>query len=248
MLGFLRKIRRKNIEPTKMKKVILYALGEIFLVVIGILIAVQLNNWNNQRRLESAERITLSRLHEDLRSDMSRFDFLDSAMNHHINLCDSVIGLIEKQSSLNDRLELIRIDPVEVFLLETNTTTYEEMLNTGRLYSLSSPRLRSWITLYYRQAKKWGSYSDGNTDRIRSAMNQEGLNDYWVIQSKLERKKPISTKLYPWLNETSSEELRSIENLMYLTSSVQQLNLGNYDIIKRICETLLEELDAHRKR
>lgn len=246
MLSFLRKIRKKNLEQSKMKKVVVYALGEILLVVIGILIAVQINNWNNRRKLERAETITLNRLFEDLRSDMDRFKFLDSAINHQINLCDSAIRLIDKQSTINQRLELMLIDPVEIFLLETNTATYDEMINTGRLYSLSSRRLRSWITLYYRQAKKWGTYSDGNTNRLRAAINQQDLNDYWTIKNKLARNQPIDTSQYPWLEQSNSEQLKAIENLMYLTSTVLEQNLENYEIIKGICETLIEELKAHQ--
>ena len=48
MLKFFRRIRRKLLEEASLKKYILYAVGEIFLVVIGILIALQINNWNEK--------------------------------------------------------------------------------------------------------------------------------------------------------------------------------------------------------
>ncbi len=248
MLGFLGKFRRKNIQQTKMKKILLYAFGEILLLVLGILIAVQLNNWNTNRKLTKAESITISRLYEDLKSDIRRFDFLDSAIHHHINLCDSAIQLIETQNSLQDRIDLIKLDPVDIFLLETNTATYDEMINTGRLYSLSSGKLRSWISLYYRQAKKWSAYSDGNTDRIRSAFDRPGLNDYWTIQQKLEKGIQVSTLQYPWLGQQRSDQLKEVENLMYLSRSILQKNLGNYAIIKRICQNLIEEIELYRSQ
>ena len=49
MLRFFRQIRQKLILQENMKKYIFYAIGEIFLVVIGILIALQVNNWNEER-------------------------------------------------------------------------------------------------------------------------------------------------------------------------------------------------------
>ncbi|MEP5613744.1 MAG: DUF6090 family protein [Cyclobacteriaceae bacterium] len=244
MLAFLRKFRRKNIEESKMKKVILYALGEIFLVVIGILIAVQLNNWNNQRKLEQVESVSLTRLYEDLRSDFYRFDFLDSAMNHHSNLCDSVSNLITTQTSVEDRLHLIKIHAIQVFLLEANTITYEEMTNTGRLYSLSDRRLRRLITLYYRQIKKWDTYSEANSNRVRHMIEDSNLRDYWVIQSKLRNGEQVTPRDFPWLNQQQSDELKAIDHLMYLSSSAQRENLGNYEIVKGIRQSLLTALET----
>lgn len=247
MLRFLKNFRKHSIEQSKMKKVILYAIGEIFLVVIGILIAVQLNNWNNQRKLDRAESVTLNRLYEDLLSDQERFVFLDSAMKYNIAVCDTVINLIENQTSTEDRMELIKYEPTFNFILETNTTTYDEMINTGRLYSLSSRRLRSWIALYYRQARKWGGYSDDNTKRLQEAVTQPTLNDYWVIQNKLNENKRVSLKKYPWLTQVHSNELKAIEHLTYLTRSMLLDNLRNYDVVKGIHEGLMKDLKLNRK-
>ena len=50
MLRFFRTIRKQLMEQNKVRKYLLYAVGEILLVAVGILIALQVNNWN-----ESAE-------------------------------------------------------------------------------------------------------------------------------------------------------------------------------------------------
>ena len=57
MLGFLRRIRRSLIEEGRLRKYLIYAIGEILLVMIGILLALQVNNWNIERvnRIEEAE-------------------------------------------------------------------------------------------------------------------------------------------------------------------------------------------------
>jgi hypothetical protein len=49
MIKFFRKIRHTMIKENKFSRYTFYALGEIILVVIGILIALQINNWNEQR-------------------------------------------------------------------------------------------------------------------------------------------------------------------------------------------------------
>ena len=55
MIHFFRKIRHQLFTNNKFSKYLLYAIGEIVLVVIGILIALQINNWNNQKLINRAE-------------------------------------------------------------------------------------------------------------------------------------------------------------------------------------------------
>jgi len=50
MLKFFRTIRRRLLDSGRLRRYLVYALGEIILVVIGILIALQINNWNEDRK------------------------------------------------------------------------------------------------------------------------------------------------------------------------------------------------------
>jgi len=60
MLKFFRTIRKKLIEQDNVRKYLLYAVGEILLVVIGILIALQINNWNEFSKNRNYEIYLLS--------------------------------------------------------------------------------------------------------------------------------------------------------------------------------------------
>lgn len=71
MLFLLRKIRRKLMDNKKITSYLLYALGEIILVVIGILIAVNLNNWNQNQKDIKAEKRLLTKVLRDLETDAS---------------------------------------------------------------------------------------------------------------------------------------------------------------------------------
>jgi hypothetical protein len=59
MIRFFRKIRQKLLTENKFSKYVLYAIGEIVLVVIGILIALSINNWNEQHKINVQELIIL---------------------------------------------------------------------------------------------------------------------------------------------------------------------------------------------
>ena len=64
MIKFFRHIRRSLIQENKMGKYFKYAIGEILLVVIGILIALQFNNWNEQRKHKQAINETITAIEE----------------------------------------------------------------------------------------------------------------------------------------------------------------------------------------
>ena len=67
MIKIFRKIRYDLMEKNKTGKYFKYAIGEIVLVVIGILIALQINEWNNERNKNKAEEIIITQLKGDLR-------------------------------------------------------------------------------------------------------------------------------------------------------------------------------------
>ncbi|MFT7606142.1 MAG: hypothetical protein ACI8VT_003741 [Saprospiraceae bacterium] len=74
MIKFFRKIRQNMIKENKTSKYMLYAIGEIILVVIGILIALSINNWNQKKTERKVEQDYISSLIEDAKTDLSNFE------------------------------------------------------------------------------------------------------------------------------------------------------------------------------
>jgi len=66
MIKFFRHIRQRLLSENKFSKYLLYAIGEILLVVIGILIALSINNWNTNRNLRNLENELLHDIRENL--------------------------------------------------------------------------------------------------------------------------------------------------------------------------------------
>ena len=70
MIKFFRKIRQKLLTENKFSKYLIYAIGEIVLVVIGILIALQINNLNEQSKKEELRNGYVNSIKKDLASDI----------------------------------------------------------------------------------------------------------------------------------------------------------------------------------
>ena len=74
MLKFLRKFRLRLLSENKFSKYLLYAIGEIVLVVLGILIALQINTWNDARNLAAKELLLLAELKSNLETNLASLE------------------------------------------------------------------------------------------------------------------------------------------------------------------------------
>ena len=74
MIKFFRKIRQRLLTENKFSKYLIYAIGEIILVVIGILIALSINNWNESRKENKISQEYLAGIASDLKKDLKQLD------------------------------------------------------------------------------------------------------------------------------------------------------------------------------
>jgi hypothetical protein len=87
MISLFRKIRQKLLEENKVTRYLVYALGEIILVVIGILIALQLNTWKEERADRNAEINFYEAVLADFEKDQAKIIQLQSFYEHRIEVC-----------------------------------------------------------------------------------------------------------------------------------------------------------------
>ena len=85
MIKFFRKIRERLLSENKFSKYLIYAIGEIILVVIGILIALQINNWNEKRQEANQEKITLSNLNDEFQDNLMDLDSINARLSNQID-------------------------------------------------------------------------------------------------------------------------------------------------------------------
>ncbi len=74
MIKFFRRIRKRLLSQNKLTKYLIYALGEVVLVVIGILISLQINNSNDLQKIRMKELHYLANLKTDLQVNMREMD------------------------------------------------------------------------------------------------------------------------------------------------------------------------------
>ena len=91
MINFFRNIRRQLANENKFQKYFRYAFGEILLVVIGILIALQVNNWNEQRKQEAQFKVTLEQLYTSIKYDAEAFYRHSLTFNNQIETIDLLL-------------------------------------------------------------------------------------------------------------------------------------------------------------
>ena len=106
MFTFLRRIRRSSIVSGSTRKYLLYAIGEIALVVIGILIALQINNWNEWRKDRIQEKEILNDLRLNLESNILILGRRIYYFNKGQNSGKIVISVIDNNLLYHDSLDI----------------------------------------------------------------------------------------------------------------------------------------------
>jgi hypothetical protein len=102
MIKFLRHIRQTMINKSNTKKYFLYAIGEIILVVIGILIALQVNNWNEDRKDRYREQNILKSIYDDISTDRKNMNAMIENERRNGKLNNELIQILKNPASKYD--------------------------------------------------------------------------------------------------------------------------------------------------
>ena len=148
MIKFFRHIRRSLINSNQMEKYFKYAIGEILLVMIGILLALQVSNWNNKRVARQNEIKTLRQLNVDLKSNYVELKDLDSMINHRAAVGVKILNHLAHKDIVTDSLKFW----IEHFgggnIFNNANTTYKNLENNSNTI-ITNDSLRIRITLMY---------------------------------------------------------------------------------------------------
>ncbi len=150
MIPIFRKIRHKLSDNNQFLKYSRYAIGEILLVVIGILIALSINNWNEYRKQRVLEQEILNNLSNNLERNIGLIESQLEVIFEFNNSSDVILSIIEKKNDYSDSLKT-HFDNVRLlgtfgmFLPEDG---YESLKNAGFDIIINSSIKREIQTLF----------------------------------------------------------------------------------------------------
>ncbi len=130
MINFFRKTRKKLADDNKPLKYMRYAIGEIVLVVIGILIALSINNWNEGNKRKSRERDVLLHMKRNLESDLHQ-DYPKLVLENAMKSTNIVLDYLEQRKPYNDSLDYYFAWIPAYTRHMPNSTAYENLKTIG---------------------------------------------------------------------------------------------------------------------
>lgn len=145
MIKFFRRIRQQLLTENKFSKYLLYAAGEIILVVIGILIALSINNWNNNEINKSESNEFNRRLLREIDLNLALADTKIADIKNMISSSKGILDLFNKDLNDKDIRSLDSLIYVAISGVKTEFIigTLSEGLNTGKVALIRSDELKS---------------------------------------------------------------------------------------------------------
>jgi hypothetical protein len=174
MLRLLHHARRDLLAQKALGNYFWYALGEIFLVVAGILIALQINNWNEERIEQRQVREYALALINDLQRDIEMLEPVGKQIDHQIRLSNELAAYMRGKP-------LADIHNIDLFVFtrdalyrpyEWNRAVLEQMKNSGALREIENQQLARKISEYDALTRHLDQDYSNDEEVIRQATNE----------------------------------------------------------------------------
>ncbi len=150
MIKFFRRIRQNLLSEGKTGKYFKYAIGEIILVVIGILIALQINNWNEKRKIKNAEVEILQNLKAELKHNL---EDLENINRQHKSEFEDGIYILNLFGTDISNISVSKLDSLvsnafSGFSFEAKDGYIKSLIASNKIDYLQNSELKSYITSF----------------------------------------------------------------------------------------------------
>ena len=231
MIRIFRNIRQQLVAENKVMAYLRYAIGEIILVVIGILIALQVNNWNEKRKDANFENEILSLIDQNLKQDSVSLSFELSNTKLAINLTDRLL----KQVALNHFNDSLNYWMGKIICFErfrSQSSAYE-MLKAKGLENISDKTLQMNLISYYDESlyRVYQSLNDVELsfNKDWTPVIKEDFSDFsWTIYCKPTNpveffEKPSTISLFKLYQDNRRGFVRNGEKALNKISEITKL-------------------------
>ncbi len=207
MIKFFRKIRQNLLAENQMGKYMKYAIGEILLVMVGILLALQVSNWNSDRKDRISERSLLDNIHRDFTSNKVSFDSLKTIDYRNMALLDSMVSLLPlKGDSLKIRTFWEQNDGFEGITYNPYSSTVKSMVNSNSLQLIQDQELQDLIV-------SWEDVLLDYQEEETGFFNM--MNDhYW----------PYISDVFDYTNQNKEKNLEAMSSDKFQNMVIQRRN------------------------
>jgi hypothetical protein len=155
MIKFFRHIRKKLLSENKFSKYFIYAIGEIFLVVIGILIALAINNNNEENKTKIKELNYLTGIKSDLQLNIIQLNNYIETRETSVSSAETILDFFNnKKEPTPDEFNYHNLNVQVWYPFKKNDNTYQELINSGNLAIISNDSIKDILVnmqLGYKQ-------------------------------------------------------------------------------------------------
>jgi hypothetical protein len=250
-------IRRRLLTENRISRYLGYATGEIVLVVIGILIALQINDASAERKLELTNVRLMERMQDELAINIDRLHYLDTALSYQgrsigwspmLARIDSALSFIATGLDENRMLWLLEAGKLhDGSMYNLSNAAYREMLSSGRFYSLGPDSLMKRIQLYYQLLDREEIYGIEWNEEATTAWKEckYGFNDLQHDHAVLGRN---ALDHHRWYIDPRSRELLDLKAALHTSRRSTERNRRHAYTMIRDSETLIAALQHEIQR
>ena len=221
MIPFFRRIRKTLADDNKPIKYLRYAIGEIILVVIGILIALQINNWNENRKNKVFEKEILTQIQENLKNDKLALEEIVTNFSKAVKSSEKILNSQESQKT-QDSINIWLGAIIQFDRFQPLTNAYEVLKSNG-LDKISNKKLRFLLGRYYDDE---ASHMIKSTNDIEIAFNDHWIPILFEEMVEFEFKKSVELKDYSILLKPSKAQNILKLNRDNLASGINRIKRG----------------------
>ena len=239
MIKFFRNIRRRLITENKAGRYLKYAIGEIVLVVLGILIALQINTWNENRKAKDVEIATLKELRadlkqnlEDISNDQKYFEFCKTSTHY-------VLEHFENPLAPKDSLSyhFWYMYPFSTFSI--NSTTFDNLRQAGS-NTITNDSLRLKLADFY--TKSMNLYKELE-QRALIYHDQQFITPMKMSEFVTFGQGELVLKDYDTFFANSSHR-QVLNKSIYILNNLTQYQNFVMEDLKALIEQITQEIDA----